>query len=103
MVEKALVNHEMLTPNYDKSVADVYIDLTWYFIHHAQVLDIFEFLYDQPTKGTRIPGLPSWANDWTQRSTLQPFVSTRFSAGGKLLTASLTLRSWLNSPMIAEN
>ncbi|PMD25409.1 HET-domain-containing protein [Hyaloscypha hepaticicola] len=83
MVEKAIVNHDMLAPNYDKSVADVYIDLTWYFIHHAQILDIFEYLYDQPAEGNIIPGLPSWANDWTQRSTLPLFASTRFSAGGK--------------------
>lgn len=73
-----------LVPNYGKSVVDVYIDITLYFIQRESCLDIFELLYDQPRGGSMmaIAGLPSWANDWTQTAELEKFHTTDFSAGG---------------------
>lgn len=80
---KEEVNHPtLLAADYSKSVASVYADVTWFFIHNRYCLDIFELIYDRPAQGAGIDGLPSWANDWTQRSTVPYFVTERFAAGG---------------------
>ncbi|KAI1412807.1 heterokaryon incompatibility protein-domain-containing protein [Hypoxylon sp. FL1857] len=72
----------LLAPDYGKSVIDVFIDITLYFIQRESCLDIFELLYDQPRRDSMISGLPSWANDWTQTAELEKFHTTTFSTGG---------------------
>jgi hypothetical protein len=62
-----------LQPDYTKSAVDLYTDVTLFFIFDEHCLDILELTYDQPDHGSRIPGLPSWVNDWTQKSYLEPF------------------------------
>jgi hypothetical protein len=80
---KEEVNHPtLLAADYSKSVASVYADVSWFFIHNRYCLDIFELIYDRPAEGAGIDGLPSWANDWTQRSTVPYFVTERLAAGG---------------------
>jgi hypothetical protein len=82
ILKEEIVHPNLLVPDYKKSIADVYVDVTWIFIQNFLCLDIFELLYDRPAKEPRIPGLPSWANDWTQRSALELFLSERMAAGG---------------------
>jgi hypothetical protein len=82
LLETELGDYLLLTPDYDKNIADVYVDTTLFFIQREFCLDIFELIYDQPHTGNRIPGLPSWANDWTQKSVLELFHSNLFCTGG---------------------
>ncbi|KAK8182955.1 heterokaryon incompatibility protein-domain-containing protein [Phyllosticta citribraziliensis] len=61
-------SNQKLAPNYRKSVADVFIDLTLYFVQEELCLDIFELLPDQVEipETLKIEGLPTWTVDLTQ-------------------------------------
>ncbi|KAI1099121.1 hypothetical protein F4804DRAFT_322811 [Jackrogersella minutella] len=72
----------LLSPDYTKSVVNVFVDVALYFIQRELCLDYFELLYDRPPGDSTIAGLPSWANDWTQTAGLNKFHTSTFSAGG---------------------
>lgn len=78
---KGFSEDPLLKPDYEKSVADVFIDVTLFFIQRDMCLSIFELIHHKPRDGPKIPGLPSWANDWTQTSTLEPFDLSEFCTG----------------------
>jgi hypothetical protein len=78
---EGLAEDPLLKPTYEKSVADVFIDVTLFFIQRDMCLSIFELIYHKAREGPKIPGLPSWANDWTQTGSLQPFDLSEFCTG----------------------
>jgi hypothetical protein len=62
-------------------VLGVYTDLTINLLFYLGSFSIFELDYDLPDNGTRLPVLPSWVNDWTQKTTQNLFTDTRYNAG----------------------
>ncbi|KAF4626530.1 hypothetical protein G7Y89_g11629 [Cudoniella acicularis] len=77
--EQALVDD--LPPQYDRPVALVYIDLAVHWLFRRNSFLLFELICDKPCNETCIDDLPSWVNDWTQKTKQVAFRSEWFSAG----------------------
>lgn len=78
---EGLGDDSLLKPSYSKTVADVFTDITLFFIQRDMCLSIFQLHYNEIHSGPKIPGLPTWANDWTQITGLQPLTWTDFCTG----------------------
>jgi hypothetical protein len=96
-----------LQPDYAKSAVDLYTDVSLFFIFDEGCLDILELTYDQPDNGTRLLGLPTWVNDWTQKSYLEPFHPwfANWGAGGFNAGLGTTVGFTLtkNRPKLSED
>lgn len=78
---EGLNDDSLLKPSYSKTIADVFTDITLFFIQRDMCLSIFQLHYNETRSGPEIPGLPTWVNDWTQITGLQPFTWTDFCTG----------------------
>lgn len=78
-----VANEPLLQANYNSSVADVYLNLTIYFLRRLMCLDVLEFVNDLPTKKPPLVSLPSWAIDLSSPTDLELFQNgMHFNAGG---------------------
>jgi hypothetical protein len=78
------------TPNYDLSAQDLYKEFARYFISKGWVLDVLENC--RQSSQTQVPGLASWAPDWSVNKYTAPITwfdsqltrKDKFSAAGDL-------------------
>ncbi|CAJ2502904.1 Uu.00g102980.m01.CDS01 [Anthostomella pinea] len=75
---------DALYPNYHRSVARLYTDVTKYLLESVEGLHVLAHAEGDDFK--RIPGLPSWVPDWSMRADLGLRITgyTRYMAAGDL-------------------
>lgn len=78
-----VADEPLLQVDYNSSVADVYVNLTIYFLQRLMCLDVLEFVNDRATEKPRLANLPSWAIDLSSPTDLELFQNeTTYNAGG---------------------
>lgn len=83
MFNSEVVDDPLLQVNYSLDVADVYINLTIYFLQRLICLDVLEFVNDMPTKQPRLANLPSWVIDLSSATDLELYgPGLYYNAGG---------------------
>jgi hypothetical protein len=81
LVEEEIGDVPFLRPEYRKNLVDFYTDLTAYVLSYPGYSVILYLIYNQPDNGKRLPGIPPWVNDWTQKAQQCIFPSEKFNAG----------------------
>lgn len=83
MFSSEVADEPLLQVDYNSSVADVYTNLTIYFLQRLMCLDVLEFVNDMPTKQSRLANLPSWVIDLSSATDLELLNPEGFyNAGG---------------------
>lgn len=83
MFGSEVADEPLLQVDYSSSVADVYTNLTIYFLQRLMCLDVLEFVNDMPTKQPRLANLPSWVIDLSSATDLELLdPGSYFNAGG---------------------
>lgn len=78
-----VVDEPLLRVDYTLSLADVYINLTVFFLQRLMCLDVLEFVNDMPTKTPCLANFPSWAIDLSSATDLELFQNNiYYNAGG---------------------
>lgn len=77
-----IVDEPLLQVDYDSGVAEVYLNLTIFFLRRLMCLDVLEFVNDMPIRKPLV-SLPSWAIDLSSPTDLELFqTGMHFNAGG---------------------